>query len=69
MLMQGRAGKTGFATTYLTEHDEAVFYDLKQYLTQTGSEVPAELARHHAANNKPGDVTQGKRRRDTVIYQ
>lgn len=50
----GRAGKEGVATTFVTEHDEGVFYDLKQYLESTESHVPPQLAKHPAASNAPG---------------
>ena len=39
----GRAGKSGIATTFLTDHDEEVFYDLKAYLESTGANVPGQI--------------------------
>jgi ATP-dependent RNA helicase DDX23/PRP28 len=46
--------------------DTQILYHLKQMLQNTGSEVPAELARNPAANVKPGTVEQ--KRRETVIF-
>ncbi|KAM7501000.1 hypothetical protein LguiA_025414 [Lonicera macranthoides] len=48
----GRAGKRGVATTFLTLHDYAVFYDLKQTLIKSNCVVPPELARHEAPKVK-----------------
>jgi len=50
----GRAGREGVATSFITDHDEGVFYDLKQYLESTESAVPQQLARHPAASAAPG---------------
>jgi len=35
----GRAGKKGAAVTFLTSHDEELFYDLKEFLLKNGQEV------------------------------
>ncbi|KAJ1425268.1 P-loop containing nucleoside triphosphate hydrolase protein [Ochromonadaceae sp. CCMP2298] len=48
----GRAGKSGVATTYLTEGDTDIMYDLKSYLESTDTPVPSQLA-HHAAAQAP----------------
>jgi len=69
----GRAGKTGVATTLLTEYDEEVFWDLKNYLLSTESQIPKELAMHQAAKAAPGTRNeQGKliaeKRKDTIMY-
>lgn len=48
----GRAGKFGVATTFLTEGDSEVMYDLKNYLESTDTPVPHQLA-HHAAAQAP----------------
>ena len=53
----GRAGKTGAATTFLTDGDAAVLPALKAYLESTGQPVPPELAARAT-----GD------RRDSVKY-
>jgi len=45
----GRAGKTGLATSLLTEEDQGLMAALKQYLESTGNAVPDRLARHSAA--------------------
>lgn len=50
----GRAGKKGFAVSFLTEEDSGLFYDLKQLLVSTNNVVPHELASHPAAKVKPG---------------
>lgn len=62
----GRAGMDGIATTFLTEGDSDVFYELKHYLEVTSSVIPNELSKHPSANAKPGDVVQ--KRRDTVMF-
>jgi ATP-dependent RNA helicase DDX23/PRP28 len=46
----GRAGKTGLATSLMTDDDEGIMAALKSYLEATGSPVPDRLARHPAAN-------------------
>jgi len=51
----GRAGKDGVATTFLTSSDEALMYDLRNYLEQTDSEIPRELEKNPAAHAKPGE--------------
>lgn len=51
----GRAGKFGQAITLLTDSDEAIMYELRQYLEQTDAEIPTALERHPAANAKPGE--------------
>lgn len=37
----GRAGRKGVAYTFLTSNDEAIFYDLKEFLTKNDQEIPA----------------------------
>ena len=51
----GRAGKSGVATTFLTDADEAMMYELRMYLEQTDSEIPRELEKNPAAHAKPGE--------------
>lgn len=53
----GRAGLEGRATSFLTNEDTDIMYDLKQMLIQTESQIPPELARHEAALVKPGSVS------------
>ncbi len=48
----GRAGNTGASISLITDADAALFYDLKQYLESTGSDVPRELATHPAAESR-----------------
>jgi ATP-dependent RNA helicase DDX23/PRP28 len=57
----GRAGLDGIATTFITEADSKVFYELKAYLEATKSAIPSELARHAASSQKPGDFVEKKR--------
>jgi len=64
----GRAGKSGVSTTFLTEDDEEVFYDLKQYLKNTNATIPRELDSHPAANSKPGEFGAKRSKRETVQY-
>ena len=50
------------------QEDSALYYDLKQALTDSPvSTCPPELANHPAAQVKPGAVSQ-KRRQDEVVY-
>jgi ATP-dependent RNA helicase DDX23/PRP28 len=64
-----RAGASGLATSFLTNDDSEVMYDLKQMLQHTNQFIPNELANHPAAQVKPGTVTEKpKARKDTVIY-
>ncbi len=50
----GRAGKEGLAITFVTDVDEDVLYDLKQYLISTNSHVPSQLDKHPAAQAPVG---------------
>lgn len=45
----GRAGKEGYAVSFITEEDQRIMAPLKNYLESTGNEVPQRLARHPAA--------------------
>ncbi|SAM00014.1 hypothetical protein [Absidia glauca] len=61
----GRAGQSGVAITFLSSYDTDVMYDLKQMLTKSPlSKVPPELARHEAAQTKPGTIKNQKRHDD-----
>jgi ATP-dependent RNA helicase DDX23/PRP28 len=51
----GRAGKNGVASTLLTDSDEAMFYELREYLEQTDADIPQKLDKHPAAHAKPGE--------------
>jgi ATP-dependent RNA helicase DDX23/PRP28 len=46
----GRAGKEGYATSFITDEDENIMAPLKAHLESTGTEVPSRLARHPAAS-------------------
>jgi ATP-dependent RNA helicase DDX23/PRP28 len=64
----GRAGKKGHAITFLTNHDEEIFYDLKEYLEINDQSVPAELANHPATKIKPGLTQDNVPRRKQILY-
>jgi ATP-dependent RNA helicase DDX23/PRP28 len=69
----GRAGKDGVAISFLTDDDEEIMYDLKQYLVSTEMPVPNELANHPSAKAAPGARDEkgnviARSKRDTVIY-
>jgi ATP-dependent RNA helicase DDX23/PRP28 len=68
----GRAGKSGIATTFLTEADTEVMYDLKQYLESTGSAVPPQLSRHPSAQAAKGARDEKGRlvgsKKDQIMY-
>ena len=68
----GRAGKSGIATSFITDSDTEVMYDLKQYLEATNAPVPQQLAKHPSAQNAMGtrDVN-GKlvgQKKDQIMY-
>ena len=52
----GRAGKKGVATSFLTEADAEVMYDLKAMLKEANQNIPPELNNHEASRNKPGTM-------------
>ncbi|CAI5707617.1 hypothetical protein KXD40_007791 [Peronospora effusa] len=69
----GRAGKDGVAISFLTDNDDEIMYDLKQYLVSTEMSVPSELANHPSAKAAPGARDEkgnviARSKRDTVIY-
>ena len=51
----GRAGKSGLATSLMTDEDQGIMAALKQYLESTGNRVPDKLARHPAASGASGE--------------
>jgi len=55
----GRAGQSGLATSFCTEDDEKIFYDLVQMLRLSNQPVPPQLAAHDAAKFKPGTIPEG----------
>jgi len=63
----GRAGASGLATSFLTNDDADIMYDLKRMLQETNNSVPSELANHEASRNKPGSIVQQPRHK-TIIY-
>jgi ATP-dependent RNA helicase DDX23/PRP28 len=63
----GRAGESGLATSFFTNDDAEILYDLKKMLQDTENSVPHELASHPEAQMKPGGFV-AQSRRDTVIY-
>jgi len=54
----GRAGRKGVATSFLTNEDADLMFDLKEMLTSSNNLVPLELSRHEASKQKPGEVSQ-----------
>ncbi len=64
----GRAGKDGRAVTFFTDDDAEILWDLKQYLTNTGNVVPADLAKHPAAQSNPKEAIPGAKKRDTIMF-
>jgi ATP-dependent RNA helicase DDX23/PRP28 len=68
----GRAGKFGIATTFITEDDNEVFYDLRTYLESCDTVVPGQLAKHPLAQapvgtrDEKGNIVGTKR--DSVQY-
>jgi len=65
----GRAGKKGISYTFLTNKDEDIFFDLKEYLEANGQSVPSELSQHPAAKIKRGGKEDNSvPRRKQVLY-
>jgi len=66
----GRAGSSGLATSFVTNDDEGIMYDLKQMLTNTGNaaRIPPEVLNHAAAQYKPGAIPDKQSRSKTVIF-
>ena len=50
----GRAGKEGRATSFITNADTEIMFELKEYLVANQIHVPDQLMRHEAAQHKPG---------------
>jgi len=61
----GRAGKSGIATTFLTDSDTEIMYDLRQYLEATmGSAfIPLQLKQHSREDEKGNLVGVKKKAR------
>lgn len=64
----GRAGESGIATSFLTNEDTDIMYDLRQTLEKSGNPVPKELESHPASSQKPGTIAAPTRRGETIIY-
>ena len=64
----GRAGQKGIAVTFLTNSDENIFYELKEYLEVNNQNVPYELAQHPASKIKPGTHSDHMPRRKQILY-
>jgi ATP-dependent RNA helicase DDX23/PRP28 len=54
----GRAGRKGVATSFLTNEDTDIMFDLKNMLISSHNLVPLELSRHEGAKNPPGTISQ-----------
>ena len=63
----GRGGDKGESTSFLTPEDEDIYYDLKKMLQMSDCSVPHELARHPAAQQKPGTV--GYKPRTNIVFK
>jgi len=50
----GRAGREGFATSFITDADAGLMPALKHYLETTGNPVPQRLAKHSAVTANAG---------------
>ena len=48
----GRAGMSGVATSFITNDDTDIMYDLKEMLIATGNKVPGDLLAHEASKVK-----------------
>jgi len=68
----GRAGKSGIATTFITESDVEIMYDLKAYLESTDMPVPHQLAKNPAAQAPVGSRDEKGNllgtKRDSIQY-
>lgn len=68
----GRAGKFGVATTFVTDEDVEVLYDLRTYLESCGADIPPQLARHpmaqapYGSRDEKGNVVGTKK--DMIQY-
>jgi ATP-dependent RNA helicase DDX23/PRP28 len=64
----GRAGLKGTSITFITNSDEALFYDLNEYLIHNNQPVPQELSSHPATKIKPGTNVDNLPRRRQILY-
>jgi ATP-dependent RNA helicase DDX23/PRP28 len=55
--------------TFITNRNEELFYDLKNFLQQNGHVVPPELADHPATKIKPGTMEVVPRRKQVIFAQ
>lgn len=60
----GRAKKKGIATTFLTNSDSGIFYDLRNYLTESKQKIPQEFADHPASYTKPMPKLEGEQKKE-----
>jgi len=65
----GRAGASGLATSFVSNEDTEIMYDLKKMLMETNNAVPAELAQHEASKVKPGSIVQQPRHKTVLFAQ
>jgi len=66
----GRAGKKGVAYTLLTNKDEDIFYELKEFLEANDQPIPPELSNHPAAKMKSSGKQDSNSvpRRKQILY-
>ncbi|KAM9952806.1 hypothetical protein ACTFIR_007862 [Dictyostelium discoideum] len=62
----GRAGSAGLASSFITDKDVEIMYDLKQILTSTNNIVPIELLKHPSSQQKHGS---SKDHNKSVIFK
>jgi len=63
----GRAGKSGIATSFLTDQDTEIMFDLKELLRETSQTIPFQLANHEAAKAKPGSALWGQAKNKVIF--
>merc|ERR1719207_128157 len=67
----GRAGMKGTATSFITESDSHLFYDLNEFMKSTNQLVPLEIQKHQMTSIKPGsekDMARKFRAESSVVY-
>jgi ATP-dependent RNA helicase DDX23/PRP28 len=57
----------GRATSFIAPSDTEILYDLREFLSANKQVVPHELAKHEAAQVKPGTIT-GKPDRPKTMF-
>jgi len=63
----GRAGKKGTATSFVTDQDTHIYFDLVQKLKEANQYIPPELERHEASKVKPGTIVDKPKKKEVVF--